>query len=135
MLVLNDIKDKRILAAVMLGAGTILPMMANYYLHAEPASSLLVSAAVAGVICAILGPTLQKNADSVSYETLLVLPALMSSVAVTFSGLLEAGDGATNEFKTTVLASCIGGVVVVLLAAWFVGRHLSKGKPAAATGE
>jgi hypothetical protein len=123
---LRDVKNKPKLLALTLGTSAVVPIAANYYLHAEPTSSLLVAACAAAGILAVLGPVLQADGAELRYENLLLSPAIMSVVGITYSGLLDAGNNATNEFKTTVLGYGIGGVVLCSLVGYLVFKHLSR---------
>lgn len=121
-LLLREVKDRRVLTALFLAAGALLPLAANYYLHAEPTSSLLVASTVAAVIFAILGPAFMQG-ETVGYENVVLLPAVMTVVGVTFGGLIEAGNEATNMFRGQVLGYAAGILIILVLAHWIFGRY------------
>lgn len=130
-LLLRDIKNKAALVSLSLGGCALVPMAADYYLHAEPTSSLLVAACASAVIMAVLLPVFQSEASDVRCENLLLMPGLMSVIGITYSGLLDAGNNATNEFKTTILAYAVGAIIVCCAIGYFVFKHLAKTSTAA----
>lgn len=119
-LLLRDILDRRILTAIYLAAGVMVPLGANYFLHAEPTSSLLVSSTVAAVLLAAIAPTMQQPSTAKGYENIMLLPALMIASGITTSGLLEAGATSTIQLKATMLGYGIGLLVVVAIVCWWV---------------
>jgi hypothetical protein len=134
-MLLREIKDRRILTALFLGAGVLLPMASNYYLHAEPTSSMLVAGTVAAVILSILGPALIVSEESIGFENLLLLPAMMAAVGVTFGGLIEAGNAATNQFRAEILGYALGTLLLLLLISWSVNRFIFNKKQAVPAAE
>lgn len=127
---LRDGKDKRLTLAVALGAATVLPTGANYFLHAEPTCSLLVSITVAGVLMSVLGPVVYKQ-ENPQHDSLLLLPALMIGVATLTNLLIPLGNEATTSDRLTLLAYMAGALVAVSAAVWFLTG--SKRKPAEAS--
>jgi hypothetical protein len=128
-LIMRDLKDRRVLALLFFGSAAAIPVLSNYYLHAEPTSSLLVASAVGGAIFAALGPALARGEEAAAapFENLLLLPAMMASVGTAYSGLIDAGNNATNEFKTQILAYVIGAAIVCFIVGYFVSRQSGKG--------
>ncbi|HEY9793478.1 MAG TPA: hypothetical protein V6D22_23970 [Candidatus Obscuribacterales bacterium] len=135
LLMIREVKDKRLLTAIMLGTVAIAPVASNYYLHAEPTSSLLVVSAVTGTIFAVLGPAFMRDERKAPFEIMLLLPAVMCAVGTTYSGLIEAGTNTTNEFRATILAYAIGAAIVCFIVGWFVSRHMDKGRIVPAASE
>ena len=119
-LLLRDLQDRRILTAVFLAAGVMVPLGANYFLHAEPTGSLLVSSTVAAILLAAIAPSMQQPSGAKGYENIAMLPALMITSGITTSGLLEAGANATIQVKSTMLGYSIGLLVVVAMVCWWV---------------
>ncbi len=132
-MLLREIKDRRILAAVFLGAGALVPVGANYLLHAEPTCSLLVSSTVAGVLLSALGPALQRGEAS-GYENLLLMPAFMVASGVMTGGLIEAGNTTTIQTKATMLAYGIAFVVVASVVFYLILKKTGP-KPAQASSD
>lgn len=121
-MLLREIVDRRLLAAVFLGVGAVVPMAANYYLHAEPTSSFLVAATAGAMIFAVLGPAFQQT-ETAGYHNVLLMPAMMITVATTFGGLIEIGNSATNETKSVLLLWAIGLTVICFVVGWFITRN------------
>jgi hypothetical protein len=118
-LLLRDVLDRRILTAVFLTAGVMVPLGASYLLHAEPTSSLLVSSTVAAVLLSAIAPTMQQPNAAKGYENIVLLPALMIASGITTSGLLEAGANATIQVKSTMIGYSIGLLVVMAVVCWW----------------
>jgi hypothetical protein len=131
-MMLRDITDRRIRLGVFLAAGALVPMGANFYLHAEPTSSLLVAATIAGVMFAALGPSLQRAEHSVGYGNLLLVPAMMSVAGITYGGLIEAGISATNETRLGILGGAVALALVTALVGWLTSRNGAKKQAVAA---
>ena len=112
---IRDIKDKRLLTAVFLVMGAVLPAACNYFLHEEPTASLLSSVCTAAILMAVLGPVLyQKMVEG--HENLVILPALMTGFALMTHELIAKGNASTTHEKVIALgvlaAVTIGGAVV-----------------------
>ncbi len=131
-MLLRDLTDKRLRCAVFLAAGVLLPMAATFYLHAEATSSLFVSATVAGVMFATLGPALQR-AGNLGYGNLLIVPSMMAVAGITYGGLIEAGVSANNETRLGILGGAVALVVIALLISWFGQKKKSNDKTAIGT--
>jgi hypothetical protein len=134
MLLLRDIKDKRLLLAAYLGGAVLVPIGANYFLHAEPASSFLVACTVAGTLLAILGPALAKTEFS-GYENVMLLPVLMVCTAVISGGLITAGESTTIAVKTTMMSYALGFVVFCSIVIGAVIKFTPKGPQPAPSNE
>lgn len=130
---LREVVNPRGRCALFLAAGALIPIGANYYLHAEPTSSLLVAATVAAVMLAVLGPALQRNAAG--YGNLLLVPSMMAVSGITYGGLIEAGVSASNETRLIILGCAVGAVLVALLVSWFISRQPGGKKPLPAASE
>lgn len=130
LMLLREIRDRRAITAIFLVAGAIVPMAANYYLHAEPTSSMLVATAAAAIILATLGPCMMQQEEPLGVENVLLMPAMMAVVGVTFGGLIEAGNNATNLLRTQILEYVLGAAVICLLASWITKRIIANKKTA-----
>lgn len=130
-LLMRDFKEKKILIALFLGAGVVVPMVADYYLHAEPTSSFLVSATMAAVMLAALGPAFSRD-ETVGYENLMLMPALMVSMGTIGGALIELGNNAPNDAKAKTLAFVVAGIALLIAGASLVRKNMNK-KAVAAT--
>jgi hypothetical protein len=131
---LRELTDRRARAALFLLCGALIPMGAEFYLHAEPTSSLLVAATVAGVILAALGPGLTRSDVPFGFGNLLLATSMMSVAGITYGGLIEAGVNANNETRLGILGGFIALSVVGAAVAWFISRRGNAAKkPLAAT--
>jgi hypothetical protein len=133
-LLMREVADRRGRAALFLAAGALLPIGASYYLHAEPTSSLLVSATVAGVIFACIGPALQKGltAPILGFGNLLLVPSMMAAAGIVYGALIELGVAASNEQRLMILGGVAALAIICLLFSWFTSRK-NGAKTAVAT--
>lgn len=129
-ILMHELKDKRAGLALFLSAAAVLPLASNYYLHAEPTSSFLVAAGVAGVIFGVLTPAFAPADKDIPYENLLIMPGIMAAVGTTYSALLEAGGNATIEYRAQVLAGLLGVAVVLFIAGAVISRKKRAQTPA-----
>lgn len=126
-ILVRELTDRRARAALFLLCGALVPMGANFYLHAEPTSSLLVSATVAGVMLAALGPALTRSATPVGFGNLLVATCMMSVAGITYGGLIEAGVNASNETRLAILGGAAALAAIAAAVGWFAGRRRGNG--------
>ncbi len=111
---IRDIQNKRWLNIIFLLVATSVPMASGYFLHPEPASSLLVSACVAGIIVSLFAPCLMQ-ADLPSVDNLMLAPALMATFAHLSSELLTKGDEATGQERLMAIGALACLLVCVSL--------------------
>jgi hypothetical protein len=130
-MLLRELTDRRVRAGVFLAAGALVPMAADFYLHAEPASSLLVATTCAGVMLAVLGPALQRTEKPVGFGNLLLVPSMMAVAGITYGGLIETGVNATNETRLGIIGGAVALAVIAALIAWFISRQDASKKPVA----
>ena len=132
-ILLRQLSDRRARAGVFLLCAALVPMGADFYLHAEPTSSLLVAATVAGVMLAALGPALTRSEVPFGFGNLLVATSMMSVAGITYGGLVEAGVHATNETRLGILGGAVALALVGAVLTWLIGRRGdSSKKPLAA---
>lgn len=112
-LFVRDLKDRRMVLCVLLAACFTIPTAANFFLHAEPTGSLLVSVCVTGILVCMLSVALFQGRAS-DQENVILIPAQMVAVALLTSELLEKGDTATSHDRLVALAAL--SVVVLLIA-------------------
>jgi hypothetical protein len=135
-MLLRELTDQRIRLAVFLAAGLLVPMGANFYLHAEPTSSLLVAATVAGVMFACLGPALQKSETPLGFGNLLLMPTMMSVAGITFGTLIDSGVSASNEVRLGIIGGALALAIIATLISWYISRQGGgTKKPVAAASE
>jgi hypothetical protein len=110
------IQNKKILLSLVAGIGILLPVFANYFLHAEPTGSLMVSLLMSGTMLAIAAPIIKKE-YSERYMDLLLMPIMVISVSLLSNGLLDLGEQATINSKLIIIASA---VLIVLVSTAFI---------------
>jgi hypothetical protein len=125
-LLLREFSNRRLVTAIYLGAAALVPVACNYYLHVEAASSFLVAATAAGVIFAVLAPAFAPDQPKIQFESLLLMPALMSTIGIAYGALLQTGENAANAQRTIVLACALGATILGLAIGWFAKRQKNK---------
>ncbi len=126
----REFKDRRVLLTILTGAGVVVPVMANFVLHAEPTCSLLVSTTVASILLAVMAPSLLKDGIK-GVENLMLVPGLMIGSGLISGGLLQAGIESTVEIKTTVLSYGIMFVLALTIGYWWLFQKARKKPPVA----
>ncbi|MBX9695696.1 MAG: hypothetical protein K2Z81_25150, partial [Cyanobacteria bacterium] len=134
-LLLKNSQDKRSCALLFLAACVIAPTSANYFLHAEPTSSLLVSSLVGCVIIGIFAKALYgKEVDG--NENIILAPALLSTIGVLTAEFLDLGDSAETEQKLIALAVLsVASSLIVACAAFLSKRVNDSGSDTQAPSE
>lgn len=122
-LLLRNATERWLVTAAFIAVSILLPIGSNYFLHAEPTSSLLVSTLVTSIMFAIFAPALYSQ-EVPEHENIILLPAIMASTAALTNGLIPMGNEATSDAKLHVLI----GVAVFLAAAW-AAKHFITSKP------
>lgn len=124
----NDFR--KYLPFALVGSGVALPVVSNYFLHAEPSGALIASALVAAVLLALF-LTQAYDLKLPEHENIILAPPLMISVAYLAGELITLGNDAPSALKTQVIA----GLLVVATITCIV-THLITGKnPPAVTAE
>lgn len=113
---------RKYLPAALIGAGVALPVVANYFLHAEPAGALISSALVGAVLLAMFLPH-AFDLHLPEHENIILVPPLMISVAYMSADLITLGNDAPSALKTQVIT----GLLVVATIVCVV-THLLTGK-------
>jgi hypothetical protein len=124
---LREERGRSLTVAVALAAATLLPMSSNYFLHAEPTCSLLASSVVAAVLMSVVGPVIYRK-EIAQHDTLLLLPAMMITVATLTNQLIPLGNEATNSARLQLLAYSAGALVIASLIIWWISSG-SRRKP------
>jgi hypothetical protein len=120
----RETEARKYLPFALVGAGVTLPVVSNYFLHAEPSCALLSSVLVGAVLLAVF---LQHAYDLKlpEHENIILVPPLMMSVAYLSGSLIELGNNAPSNLKTQVIA-----VLLVVATIVCVVTHLLTGKNA-----
>lgn len=124
-LFMHQVKDRKVLAPVFVGGTVLASTCSNYFLHAEPTSSFLVSCTVAGVLLATLLPAMQKG-DTTGQENLLLVPTGMIAAAILTSSLINLGNENNIEVRTHVIAYTIGFVLATIGLLWASFKYSKK---------
>jgi hypothetical protein len=131
-LFMRDIANKWLYLILALGLSVALPASANYFIHAEPTGSLLISAGVASILIVIFAPAFYQRTME-SQDTIILLPALMGTVAIMSNELLAFGEASTNHDRLVVVGVIAGITLCLGIASNFVSRP--KGKLASTVSE
>jgi hypothetical protein len=131
-LFMRDIANKWLYLILALALAVALPASSNYFIHAEPTGSLLISAGVASILIVIFAPSFYQRTME-SQDTIILLPALMGTVAIMSNELLAVGEASTNHDRLVVVGVIAGIILCVGIASNFVSRP--KGKAAVTTTE
>jgi len=125
----KDNDARKYLPIALVGAGAALPVVSNYFLHAEPAGALISSALVSAILLALFLPY-GYELKLPEHENIILVPPLMISVAYLGGELITLGNEAPSELKTQVIAGLLALAVAVCVV-----THLMTGKntPAAQT--
>lgn len=108
---LRDAEDKWLKWSLFLMVGTLAPLAANFFLHAEPAAGLFDATMVGCILFAIFMPVLFKSFDA-AQGYLLLVPAQMITVAMLSSELINKGNEAVTATKLQMLIAA--GVIVAV---------------------
>lgn len=120
-LLLKNIRERWVMTLIFAAAAIALPPAANFFLHAEPTASLLVSSLVAAVMFVIFSPALY-GADLPKHETIILLPAGMTAFAALSNALIPLGNEATSDAKLYVLIVA----AVIFAVAWAAKRYITS---------
>jgi hypothetical protein len=101
-LALRDVGNRRILIALLLFTGTLVPCLSNYFLHAEAGGGFLQVCVMAGILLVVVAPLLYQKflAD---HELMIMLPAQMLAVSIVFNELIPLGESASAVSRITAL--------------------------------
>ncbi len=117
---------RKYLPFALVGAGVALPVVSNYFLHAEPSGTLISAALVGAVLLAVFLPQ-AYDLKLPEHENIILAPPLMMSVAYLSGELITLGNDAPSSLKTQIIT-----VLLVLAVIVCVGTHLLTGKNAPA---
>ncbi|HNB21525.1 MAG TPA: hypothetical protein PKZ32_03865 [Candidatus Melainabacteria bacterium] len=118
----RETEARKYLPFALVGAGVTLPVVSNYFLHAEPSGALLSSALVGAVLLAVF---LEHAYDLKlpQHENIILVPPLMMSVAYMTGSLIELGNDAPSNLKTQVIAVLLVAAIIVCVV-----NHLLTGR-------
>lgn len=119
---------RKYLPFALVGAGVTLPLVSNFFLHAEPSGALISSALVSAVLLAVFLPQ-AYDLRLPEHENLILAPPLMMAVAYLSGDLITMGNDAPQALKTQILTVLLVVAVIVCVV-----THILMGKnaPAAA---
>lgn len=115
---------RKYLPVALVGAGVALPVVSNYFLHAEPSGALISSVLVGAVLLAVFLPQ-AYDLKLPQHENIILAPPLMMSVAYLTGELITLGNDAPSALKTQIIT-----VLLVLAIIVCVATHLLTGKNA-----
>lgn len=113
---------RKYLPIALVGAGVTLPLVSNYFLHAEPSGALVSAALVSATILAIFLPQ-AYDLKLPEHENLVLVPPIMMSVAYLSGDLITMGNDAPQALKTQILTVLLVVAVIVCVV-----THLLMGK-------
>src|SRR4030095_12104464 len=117
---IKEVRDRRVLSAIFLGTACVPPCAANYFLHSEPTGSLLVSIGVTAVLTALLSPALYQE-QGADQENLLLVPALVTTLALVSHELIALGDDTSSQDRLVVMLG-IGSVMFCIALIYHIIR-------------
>lgn len=121
-ILLRDVKDRRLSLSCVLAVTTLAPLATNYFLHAEPTASFLVSASVASILLVVLSPVIYQQ-DMPKQENLLLVPLQMILVALIAGKLIDIGNVASIHEKMTLICYFVAAVLIALIfTRWWTSR-------------
>ncbi|MGH9551952.1 MAG: hypothetical protein ACRD3W_21380, partial [Terriglobales bacterium] len=102
MLLIRDLGNRKVLAALLIGAAVIIPAASNFLMHPEPTGSFLISLGVTAVLAAMMAPAMfpMKSTDQ---ENLVLLPSLATCVALMTQQLIELGNNADSHQRMVAM--------------------------------
>ncbi len=125
-LLLRERMDNRARALLFISAGLMAPAATSYFLHAEPAASLLVAVLVGTIIIGIFCRAL-ANAHWKGYENVMLTPAMMIAFGLLTGELITIGNSADAQQRYTVLIGLGVAATAVLGIASFLSRQNQDG--------
>ncbi|MBC7997417.1 MAG: hypothetical protein IAF58_05720 [Leptolyngbya sp.] len=126
-------ENRKLLPVLLIGIGVALPVVSNFFLHAEPVGALLASGLVAAVLLAVFASG-AYDVELPKHENLILMAPLMMTVGYMTNELLPLGNEATSGLKTTIISSALGLAVVACIVTHLVGTK-GPALPAPEPGE
>lgn len=120
-LLLRERMDNRARTLLFIAAGVMAPAATSYFLHAEPAASLLVAVLVGTIVIGIFCRAL-ANAHWKGYENVMLTPAMMIAFGLLTGELITTGNSADAQQRYMVLI----GLGVAATAVLGIGSFLSR---------
>lgn len=125
-LLIRERVDSRAKTLLFISAALIAPPAANFFLHAEPAASLLLAVLIGSVLVALFSRPL-AGLDFKGYENIMLVPGLMISVGLLTGELINKGNYIDSQQRLTALIGLAVLSSVVLAVASFWSRQNGKG--------
>lgn len=129
-LLLKQKMDNRSRALIFIAASLLAPAATNFFLHAEPTSSLMVATLIGSVLMAIFSPAFGGEAPdgegAKGRENVMLIPASLISVGIITGELIEKGNSADSQQRMIALA-VVAVVATIVLA---IASYLPKGTAA-----
>lgn len=113
-------ENRKLLPVLLIGVGVSLPVVCNFFMHAEPTGALLASALVGAVLLSVFAPGAYDIALP-KHENLVLMAPLMMTVAYMTNELLPLGNEATSALKTSIITWALGIAVVACVVTHLVG--------------
>ena len=120
--------ESRLITAILFATALLMaPVTAVYFLHAEPAASLLYSSLVASVLVGLMAPSIYGEESSLRQGALLLIPSQLTSFAILANQLIEKGNSAgTQERMIALVIACVLSSLVLLLIQFLNKKRLKS---------
>lgn len=128
---LKEAQRKPVAILLFLGAGSLLPMASNYFLHVEASGSLYITILIAALTVSLVGTyclAIREGFALAGQRQLLWVPAQMIPVAMITHPLLPLGHAASRQEQLAVLAFALIILVifsVTLYKLWTRGKAVN----------
>jgi len=121
-LLIRERMDSRSRTLLFISATLIAPAATSYFLHAEPAASLLLATLVGSVIIGMFARAL-ANSELKGYDNVMLVPAQMIAVGLLTGDLIATGNVADSQQRMTALIGLAVACSAVLGIASFMSRQ------------
>lgn len=120
--------ESRLITSILFATALVMaPVTAVYFLHAEPAASLLYSSLVASVLVGLMAPSIYGEEASFRQGALLLIPSQLTSFAILANQLIEKGNNAgTQERMIALVVACVLASLVLLLIQFLTKKQLKN---------
>ncbi|MBZ0186939.1 MAG: hypothetical protein K8F91_11895 [Candidatus Obscuribacterales bacterium] len=117
-LILVNVNNRKAACLLFVAMSLVGPAAANFFLHSEPTSSLMVAALTSCVLVAFLSRSIHKG-DVLGHDALILVPPLLVCVGILTSELIAVGNVSDSQTRIVALALL---AVLSLLVVWLAAR-------------
>ncbi len=113
--------------------GLTVPPAILYLIHEEPAASFLIATNVVAISLVSFVPLIYKELTTTSQSSLMLMPWLLSTVALLFAPLIEIGNHATVSTRFQIVA--YAGVAFLVIYGVLIYRNRASRQSIAVSGD